>query len=118
MALGVVTYNRTTQVLLSANIEALTKNEDGGKTDKEETGNNEGTNNDDGNGTKFYYKELQGRPATYILFRNFSINGEVSFSAKDMSGKLGYMSIKIDGIMEICSDEGSGCTAYLCQTTN
>ena len=109
--LGFITYNKTTQALLSVNIEALTNNEN------EETSNNEGSNNK-GDGSKFYYEHLQGKPKTCILFRNVSLNGEISFSSEKQTGTLGYTSVKVEGIMEICDKGGSGCTAYTCQTTN
>ena len=111
LVLGFITYNKTTQALLSVNIEALTNNEN------EETSNNEGSNNK-GDGSKFYYEHLQGKPKTCILFRNVSLNGEISFSSEKQTGTLGYTSVKVEGIMEICDKGGSGCTAYSCQTTN
>lgn len=112
MALGVVTYNRTTQVLLSANIEALTKNEDGGKTDKEETSNNEG------DGTIFHYDHLLGHPQPCVMYRNVGINGKVAYSNEKLSGSLGWTSVKVTGIIETCPKKGSGCTVYSCQMTN
>ena len=83
LVLGFITYNKTTQALLSVNIEALTNNEN------EETSNNEGSNNK-GDGSKFYYEHLQGKPKTCILFRNVSLNGEISFSSEKQTGTLGY----------------------------
>lgn len=95
LVLGFITYNKTTQALLSVNIEALTNNEN------EETSNNEGSNNK-GDGSKFYYEHLQGKPKTCILFRNVSLNGEISFSSEKQTGTLGYTSVKVEGIMENC----------------
>lgn len=100
LVLGFITYNKTTQALLSVNIEALTNNEN------EETSNNEGSNNK-GDGSKFYYEHLQGKPKTCILFRNVSLNGEISFSSEKQTGTLGYTSVKVEGIMEICDKGGS-----------
>ena len=54
LVLGFITYNKTTQALLSVNIEALTNNEN------EETSNNEGSNNK-GDGSKFKKRTFTGK---------------------------------------------------------
>ena len=87
LVLGFITYNKTTQALLSVNIEALTNNEN------EETSNNEGSNNK-GDGSKFYYEHLQGTPKTSILFRNVSLKERYLFQAKSRPERWGIRLLK------------------------
>ena len=74
LVLGFITYNKTTQALLSVNIEALTKNE------------NEETSNNEGDGSIYYYEHLLGQPQSCVMYRNVGVNGEVSYSNEKLSG--------------------------------
>lgn len=105
LVLGFITYNKTTQVLLSVNIEALAKNE------------NEETSNNEGDGSIYHYEHLLGQPQSCVMYRNVGVNGEVSYSNEKLSGSLGWTSVKVTGIIETCPRKGSGCTVYSCQMT-
>ena len=109
LVLGFITYNKTTQALLSVNIEALTNNENEG------TSSNEGTSNNEGNGTIFFYTHKLGDPKTCTLYRHIDLNGGIHYSNGKAEGNLGWTNERLSGIEESCPNTGAGCTVFSCQ---
>lgn len=84
---------------------------------QDENGNNSQESNNNGSGL-FFYEHLQGSPQECTLYRNVNINGQIEISSSSRDGEIGWTSIKISGIKELCPKKGEGCTVYSCRQTN
>ncbi len=102
----VLDANRTND-LVETTLETFGQNTGGGQE-----------SNNHGSG-KFYYEHLRGRPEKCTIYRHVAANGTIiDTTDKNFNPGFNFTSYKIEGMMEVCPDDGNGCTVYSCQQTN
>lgn len=101
--------------LAMTSIDALSEDGEGEGGNGGESGDQESNNHGSG---KFFYEHKLGSPKSCKLYRHVSAYGTVEYSTDKSGFEIGWTSTPVDGVKELCPDNGSGCTVYTCQKTN